>query len=226
MPTLAACGNIFSLAFGVNAIIPIALSDLQRAKENVSNSKLRSIQEAVTDFKVTEKDRSHFIEFTFKSSGGLRIAEFLTYFTLAWAMALSAISLWELYQSAENPNRIISSEWLAAYITVALVIAPTLYFVRERAIKWIHLTIVTRSNSDEQASRAYADLFKLYLEQRKVLNQTEKELTDVKIQMYKADAKLRRVARQQRIKNLIWTVRSVRTRLRSHLTFKRTDRQE
>lgn len=72
MVTLSAATSVFQLAVGVNAVMPVLLSDLERARFDVAESLLRKLKENFPNFEVKDRDRHFFITFTSASIRGFK----------------------------------------------------------------------------------------------------------------------------------------------------------
>src|SRR5258705_13880575 len=138
MPILGDSVSIFQLAFGVNAVLPVLISDFETVRDDAADSVLRKIKEFQPQFVLKEEDRFEFVDFTFKSVAGLRHARIVTRLIGALSLVLCALSLVALCWSALRPKEEISSARLFAFVGATLIVGPALYVARNEYLKWFY----------------------------------------------------------------------------------------
>jgi hypothetical protein len=167
MPKLTDCNSIFQLAFGMNAVLPAVIADFEFVRNEVADSLLRKIKECLPQFELKERDRIDFVDFTLRSSRGLRHARTITRLTAFISVAFCAISLVALCLSALNPEAQLSRGWLFAFVATTLVVGPLFYIARNSFLKWLYKTNVIHGTNEKKEAVLYAECVNAYLDFKK-----------------------------------------------------------
>jgi hypothetical protein len=157
MPTLGASSSIFQLAVGVNAVLPILISDFESVRDQVIESILRNIKEFKPEFNVKANERQEFVTFCLRASGGLKIMIILTRLTLLLSASVSAGSLAMLCWSSIQPGCVISLRQFFWFVGIALVVAPIFYILRNGVLKAIYAQMATKSLIDEKSVLVFTE---------------------------------------------------------------------
>jgi hypothetical protein len=163
LPTLSSSTSIFQLAVGVNAALPVLISDYERMRDRAAESMLRKIHELNPDFELKERDREEFISFTLRSIAGLRHAQRLTHYVVALSITLSAIALIALCWAAIDPDQVISIKQLLTFVGVTLIAGPAFYVLTNRHLKWLYSILVKHASNEEVDAALFADIVTSYL---------------------------------------------------------------
>jgi hypothetical protein len=163
MPTLSASNSIFQLAVGVNAVLPILVSDYEGMRDRAAESMLRKIRELYPRFEIKERDREEFISFMLRSTNGLRHAQRLTHSVALLSTMLSAISLAALCWAAIEPDWGISVKQLFTFVGATLIAGPAFYAATNRHLKWIYSILAKHSSNEAADTKLFADILESYL---------------------------------------------------------------
>lgn len=178
MPTLSASASVFQLAFGINAVISVLISDFESVREEAADSLLRKIREYRPDFDLKERDRIDFIDFTFRSSRGLRHAKAITWLNVFFSLTLCALSLAALCWSAFRPDQQISSKLFLWFVALTFFAGPFFYFIRNRFLKWLYSVLVTHGTNQQNEALLFAKCVDIYLEHKKNWAPIEQQLNE------------------------------------------------
>jgi hypothetical protein len=138
MPTLSASSSVFQLAFAVNAALPVLISDFEVVRNDAADTLLRKIKKYCPEFKLDELDRVDFVDFSFRSTRGLRHAWLITRLTIFVALSLCFVSLAALCWSAVKPDQQVSSGSFFAFVSATFILGPLVYFGQNRYLKWLN----------------------------------------------------------------------------------------
>jgi hypothetical protein len=208
MLTLSASNSVLQLAFGVNAVLPVLISDFQVVRNEAADSLLRKIKEYRPDFELKERDRIAFMDFTFRSSRGLRFARLVTHVTGFLSLALCGLSLAALCWSAVRPNEQISSKLFLVFVGVTLIGAPSFYLARNLFLKWFYSAFVVYGTNEKSEMLLFADRADTYLTYKKDWEIRRREMDEL---MLKADLllwKVKLIHVRNGLKDLWYGVRS------------------
>jgi hypothetical protein len=208
MPTLSSSNSLFELAFGVNAVLPMLIDEFTVVREQAAESILRKINEYRPDFKLKERQRLRFVEFTFKSSPGLRHSKMVTYITGLISVVLCALSLSALYWSALDPNREYSSKLLFVFVGLTLVFGPLFYVVRNYYLKWLYITLVTYSTNEKREALFFADCVDTYLRHEERWEPLKNKLDEMMAEIPLDIWKMRLMIAKMRFTELWYWIRS------------------
>jgi hypothetical protein len=179
MPTLAASTSIFQLAFGVNAVLPVLISDFEAVRKQAADSILQKIKEYRPDFQLKERDRIDFVDFTFQSTRGLRHAGIITRLTAFISLALCGLSLAALCWSALKPDQQISSQEFFVFVGATLIGGPVLYFARNYFLKWLYKAFVSQGSNTESEAVLFAECVDIYLKHKKEWEKIEQQMDEL-----------------------------------------------
>ena len=179
MLTLSSSNSIFQLAVGVNAVLPVLISDYEGIRDKAADSTLRKIQELNPTFELKERDRQEFISFTLRSTTGLRYAQRLTFWMAVISITLSAASLTALCWAAIEPERTISVKELLVFVGVTLIASPLFYVATNRHLKWIYSILERKSSTEESDVALFSEIVTSYLAFQKSWEQHEQKMDDL-----------------------------------------------
>jgi len=183
MPTLSASSSVFQLAFGVNAVLPVLISDFEAVRKDAAESLLRKIKEYCPGFELKERDRIDFVDFTFQSSRGLRHARFVTYFTGFFSLAMCGLSLTALCLSALKPEWQISVRLFLTFTGATLIAAPLIYVGRNAYLKWLYSLLVSKSSNEQHEAVLFAECVNIYVKHKKEWEQTGSRMDEAQLQL-------------------------------------------
>jgi hypothetical protein len=215
MPTLSASNSLFELAFGVNAVLPVLISDFERIKEQAAESLLRKLKECRPHFELKERDRVDFVDFAFRSNVGLRHAHWATRIVSVLSIVFCIASLGALVWSAHSPDQQVDFRCLVAFVAVTLVFAPSLYVARDRYLKWLYSILVVHGSNEKADAELFANCVEIYLTYMKRFEQHDRAFAEVMAQAPILIWKARLILFQIRVMRA-WN------KLRSKLSFKRS----
>jgi hypothetical protein len=198
MPTLSASSSVFQLAFGVNAVLPVLISGLEGVREKAADSLLRKIKEYRPEFEIKERDRIDFVEFTFRSSRGLRYARIITYVTVFISLIFCGLSLAALCWSALEPGQEFSSDLFFAFVGTTLIGGPLLYIARNRFLRWLYFALVRNITSEKNEALLFADCVDVYLKFKRDWDPQEQKMDEATL----------------KISLMMWELRLMRTRVK------------
>ncbi len=196
MPTLSASASVFQLAFGINAVLPVLISDFENVRREAADSLLRKIREHRPDFVLKERDRIDFVDFTFRSSTGLRHAKTITLTSGLTSSLLCALSLSALCWAAFRPDEQISPKLFLWFVGLTLIVGPLFYVMRNRYLKWLYSVMVIHGTNEQAETLLFAGCVDVYLEHKRRWAPIERRLreatSDIPLMIWKM-----RVARIQ-----------------------------
>jgi hypothetical protein len=185
MPTLSASNSIFQLAFGVNAVLPSLISDFESTRKEAADSLLRKIKHYCPDFELKEQERVDFIDFSFRSTAGLRHGRAVTHATAFISLLLCAFSLAALCWAALKPEEQVSTKFFLEFVGVTLVGGPLLYVGRNAYLKWIYSVLVTYSTNEKRDAELFATCVRAYLLHKKEWEEISWRLDEVPFLIWK-----------------------------------------
>ena len=182
MPTLSSSNSLFELAFGVNAVLPVLISDFEAVKHQTAESLLRKIKEVRPKFKLIERDRLDFVDFTVGSIRGYRFANHLTRVVGLISLFFCGASLGVLYWSAHEPDLEIKSNALFAFVLITLIVGPIIYEARNRYLKWLYSKLVTHGTNEKADAVLFAECADMYLRSKKKFETLDREMKKKSLQ--------------------------------------------
>jgi len=189
MPTLSASNSIFQLACGVNAVLPVIISDFETVRKEAADSLLRKIKEYCPDFELKERDRIDFVDFSFRSTTGLRHANLITRFTALTSLVLCGLSLTALCWAALKPDQEVSSKLFFTFVGVTLVGGPLLYVSRNAYLKWLYRLLVIHGTNTKADAELFARCVQMYVTFKKQWERHEQSINasvaDIPIMIWK-----------------------------------------
>ncbi len=215
MPTLSASNSVFQLACGVNAVLPVLISDFERVKEEAADTLLRKIKEYCPGFELKERERIDFVDFSFRSTVGLRHAHIITRITVIISLVLCGISLAALCWAALKPDHEVSSGLFFAFVGITLIGGPLLYIARDAYLKWLYSILVIHGTNDKADAELFAGCVKAYLSFKKQWEYRKQQVNEATSNIPLMIWKLRLARIEMRLK-------AASFRIRSKLSFKRT----
>jgi hypothetical protein len=198
MPTLSASTSVFQLAFGINAVISVLISEFENVRKEAADSLLRKIREYRPDFDLKERDRLDFMDFTFRSSRGLRHAKAITWINIFFSLMLCALSLACLCWAALRPDEQISSKLFLWFVVFTFFVGPLFYFIRNRLLKWLYSVLVSYGTNQQNEALLFAECVDIYLETKRNWAPIEQQLNEATL----------------KIPLMIWKIRLARIRMR------------
>jgi O-antigen ligase len=214
MPTLSASSSIFQLAFGVNAVLPVLISDFEAVRKDAAESFLEKIKEYHPEFELKQEDRINFVDFTFNSSTGLRRARIITRLTGFISLVLCGLSLVALCGSALEPDQQISSSLFFAFVGATLIVGPIFYFARNQYLQSFYRGFVSHSDKKSEVL-LFAHCVKAYLTFKRKWERyrADESISQIPVMIWK----LRLMRIQMRLVPLRHWLRSLRVRLKKSL---------
>lgn len=214
LPSLASASTIFQLAFAINAIFPVVISDVERLREKAADSLLQKLKEVRPAFKLSERDRLEFIDFVCRSTGGLRRLPTIARLPVYLSVLNCGASLMALYWSAIEPGYGIPRAGLFCFTIITLVIAPLLYFAHSRFLNWLYSRLVRHGSETPEDAGFFADCADLYLQFKanwESHDATFKRLMiEVRLSLWKTKWQIRWFRISQRIKWIMYRIRCMR----------------
>ena len=182
MPTLSSANTVFQLAFGVNAVLPVLVADFERVRTEAAHSLLRKIKEYRPDFELKERDRLDFVDFTLRSSPGLRSARLVTHLTALLSLAFCGLSLAALCWAALSPEHQISSKLFFTFVALTLIFGPLFYIARDRYLVWLYKVIAIYGTNEKNDALLFAQCVETYLEFKKTWEPLERQANELMLE--------------------------------------------
>jgi hypothetical protein len=204
MPRLVDCSSIFQLAFGVNAVLPAVLAEFELVRREAAESLLRKIKEYRPDFQLKERDRIDFVDFTFRSSRGLRHARTVTRLTAFISVAFCGLSLVALCLAALNPEAQLSFKRLLAFVGMTLIIGPLVYIARNSYLKWLYRVNVIYGTNEQKEALLFAECVNAYLKFKKEFEPLSDGMAQISVMVWR----LRLAEMRMRVVSIWYWIRS------------------
>jgi hypothetical protein len=190
MPLLSASTSVFQLAFGINAVLPIVMNDFEKVREELADMQLRKIKEYNSQFNIRERDWPEFVEFVFLSSRGMRFAQRITHLTALLSLVLCIVSLAFLCWSATAPDHLMSSQHFYWFVAATLVIAPILYYARDRGLKALYKLMVIHTENEQREAELLAGCAKLFFDIKKTDREIENKTLEAEVEAARIELRI------------------------------------